>query len=97
MLDIEKRRRNRFGVSANVLRLRGLNLESPSKVWVGEVIGRPHTGDHQGVFGWEAEEEGALRRAGLRDGGLWLTSTMTGAQLWFLCGCYPGGTWRKGY
>lgn len=47
-LDIEKRRRNRFGVNANVLRLCGLNLGSPSKVWVGEVIRRPQTGTIRG-------------------------------------------------
>ena len=34
-----------------MLRLCGLNLGSPSKLWVGEVIGRPQTGDNKGVFG----------------------------------------------
>ena len=35
-------------VNANVLRLCGLNLGSPSKVWVGEVIRRPQTGTTRG-------------------------------------------------
>lgn len=91
----EKRRKSRFGVSADVLGICALSLGGPREVWMGQVIGRPLVGEGEGACGWLEKRKEPGGGPVATHGDLWLTSIVIGVGLWLLCGCHPGDAGRE--